>query len=294
MAIPRILMQVSLWLIWKIVLTNTMGLAAKSLPDCPDSCGDLVVPYPFGTTENCSLGTRFLIKCSKSDPIPTPFLGNGNLMVTNISLDGEVEILNFVAKDCYKYGQQRNPNKPKLWLSPPYSISNTKNKFFAVGCDTYATIDGYRDNNRYTTGCISSCQQGDMQSLSESCSGVGCCEISIPKGLKNITLNLSSFYNHKYVSSFNPCSFAFLVQKDTFKFNNTIISSGKLDNVTSLPMILNWSIGNVTCEVARTVKNYSCKANSKCVDSSSGSGYICQCFDGYEGNPYHPDGCQGN
>ncbi|KAB1207008.1 Wall-associated receptor kinase 2 [Morella rubra] len=35
-----------------------------------------------------------------------------------------------------------------------------------------------------------------------------------------------------------------------------------------------------------------CERNSECLDVETGSGYFCKCKQGYQGNPYLPDGCQ--
>ncbi|KAG8499386.1 hypothetical protein CXB51_005977 [Gossypium anomalum] len=59
------------------------------------------------------------------------------------------------------------------------------------------------------------------------------------------------------------------------------------------PVILDWTIGNLGCSVAKEdMSSFACKENSKCVQSENSSGYICKCCDGYDGNPYLTNGCQ--
>ncbi|CAB4306985.1 unnamed protein product [Prunus armeniaca] len=261
-----------------------------ALPNCPDKCGNLTIPYPFGVTKNCYMGPDFFINCTANG---TAFLRRTNILVTNISVDlGEIQVQQYRAYDCYDEMGKRNHNIPWIWVAPPYTISGTKNKFMAIGCDTYATFRGYRANQeRFITGCISFCDRlysGEQ----DSCSGIGCCLTSIPDGLKNCTVTLASYYNHTYIRSFNPCSYAFVVQEGHFRFSDS--SFQQLHNKELLPMILNWEIGNEPCDAAQeTTQNSSCKAHSKCVNPNNRStGYICQCLPGYEGNPYHPNGCQ--
>ncbi|XP_050108742.1 putative wall-associated receptor kinase-like 16 isoform X5 [Malus sylvestris] len=217
----------------------------------------------------------------------------GNLEITKISLhDGELQILQFAANDCYNaQGNRTGPNSPWFGVPPPYTISETKNMFVAVGCDTYAYFTGYRGEKEYTTGCMSECDNlGNAIDQRDTCSGVGCCQTKIPSGLQNRTVTLGSFNNYMDVQDSHRCSYAFLVQEGKFNFNNT--SFRELNETTKLPAIIDWVIGNESCDIAaKNESTFACKANSYCHNRSSG-GYICRCPSGYEGNPYLPGGCQ--
>ncbi|ONI11219.1 hypothetical protein PRUPE_4G093000 [Prunus persica] len=199
----------------------TAEAAAKPRPGCLTQCGNLTVPFPFGMEAGCYKNDKFFIYCSHSTNPPTAYLMKSNIPVTNISLeDGEIQVKQFAARDCYDdQGVQTNDSTDfQLWVSN-YTISSTKNKFIAIGCDTYALYKGYRvDEERFITGCMSLCSSLDSAEK-DSCSGIGCCQTSIPSGLKNHTLKLSSYYNHTFITGFNPCSYAFVVQEGQFNFS---------------------------------------------------------------------------
>ncbi|KAK1267570.1 Wall-associated receptor kinase 5 [Acorus gramineus] len=130
-----------------------------------------------------------------------------------------------------------------------------------------------------------------------SCNGIGCCQTSIPKGVKEINIEIQSYNNHTNVSAFNPCSYAFLADLNWFTFHGLPDLSSEFyekNNNGIAPLVLDWAIGNQTCEEAKRVPNsdYACASqNSKCYDSTNGPGYRCNCNSGYKGNPYLHGGC---
>ena len=262
-----------------------------ALPGCPENCGDVKIPYPFGLTEKCHLKDtrprKFFINCTTAFGQPKAL--SGNVEVTKISIHGEMEILMDIAVDCYNKSRGLY-NWQKYLRSVSYTISDTQNKFVAIGCDTYAYLHGYKNGKPFSMGCLSVCQdKGNV--VNGSCSGIGCCEMDIPKGLKNITLEAYSFNNYTEVWHFNPCSFAFVIQGKKFNFSSDYLDS--LQRNENLPMVLDWAIGKETCEIAQNKANYICGWNTTCDDPNNGSGYRCNCINGYSGNPYLKDGCQG-
>ena len=195
--------------------------------------------------------------------------------------------------NCYNQWGTPLSNNTEPWLQvPDFTVSVTKNKFVAVGCDTYAFLNGTLKDAPFTIGCLSKCND-TRNIVNGSCSGIGGCHIDIPEGLKDVDFAAYSFDNHSDVWSFNPCSFAFITRKDKFSFSPANLTS--LLNNETFPVVLDWAIGNETCEVARKKRNYICGANSDCSDlkNGSGPGYRCKCTEGYYGNPYLKDGCQG-
>ncbi|XP_049406288.1 wall-associated receptor kinase 2-like [Solanum stenotomum] len=279
--------------------TSHNNLIAK--PNCNESCGNISIPFPFGMTPDCILRDQFLVTCDYSLNPPQPFLKNSSIEIKSISLAGQLNVLKLISRDCYRDGIRTNRNKPIISLPSLLTVNNTVNRFIAVGCDTYAIVQGYYtkfgakiEYPSYITGCMSMCKSIDdaVNGNKNSCSGVGCCQTSIPKGAWNVTITLSSYYNYNYTNMTNnpSCSYAFVVDQANFNFSKSYLSS--LQNTKKLPLVLDWAVGEDKCKIAKTNSTaYACKSNnSYCHDDSNG--YRCSCMQGYDGNPYLIDGCQ--
>ncbi|GFZ09868.1 wall associated kinase 5 [Actinidia rufa] len=272
-----------------VVLVSTAIAAPTTVAlkehNCMQRCGNVIIPYPFGVEENCSLDEHYLITCNESKPY------YGNMPILNISYeDAELRVMKLIARDCYNQsGSPLSNNSDTKLTLPKFSISNTKNKFTAVGCDTLGTIKVSRNNDSATTGCTSRCSNSSYVD-DGICSGIGCCQSSIPRGVGNNYISLDSYKNHTDVWDFNPCSYAFVVEEGAFTFSKSYLRDF---NEERLPMVIDWAVGNMTCQNAKTSKaSYACGDNSDCYDRKNGLGYTCKCWNGYQGNPYLSDGCQ--
>ncbi|MBA0797904.1 hypothetical protein Gohar_008557, partial [Gossypium harknessii] len=239
-----------------VILTVKASTPAVAKPGCPSRCGDVIIPYPFGTGRDCNITAGFFINCNTSFRPHKPFFGN--LEVINISTDGQLRILSNTSYDCYNTSY-KNWLFYSFWLSE-FSINNNKNKFTAIGCDTSAVVQDLY-GQRYATGCLSLCNNiTDVPN--GSCSGIGCCQTSIPKDVRSYNISLESYANHTNVLSENPCSYAFVAEVDSYTFS------------------------------ASDLRGFQFQSRHKCVDSENNSGYLCKCLEGYMGNPYLPNGCQ--
>ncbi|KAE8719141.1 gibberellin 20 oxidase 2 [Hibiscus syriacus] len=273
------------------ILAATMA-AEEAKPGCQSQCGNLTVPYPFGMEQGCFMESKFFIRCDTSNTTEPPkaFLNNSTIDVLDIDLNGgELRVRNWVGYDCYDLSGSGS-FQFETWLRTGlYNISSTKNKFTAIGCDTIAFIMG-STGQAYATGCFSLCNEiGDV--TNGSCSGIGCCQANIPRGVRDYNISLTSSSNHSGLLTSNPCSYGFVVEDGEYEFSTSDLN--RTDVHWKLPMVLDWTIGNQNCsEAKKGTETYSCKENSICREPEFGNGYLCRCSDGFEGNPYLSNGCR--
>lgn len=274
-----------------IAILSTPIIASQALPGCDEWCGDLRIPYPFGMKEECYLNKTFSINCKKpnnnNNEPPTAFLMDTNISVTKISISGELHVMQPIVRDCYNVPTHHNdssvPNITSLSAPAIFPVAAAKNKFVAVGCNTLGLIGGELNGSEYVSGCVSVCLN-ESAIVNGSCSGSGCCQLEIPKGLRNLFLAMNSIPLN-YTLDFNPCGYAFVTEDEGFQFSSKYITNFGDEEVG---VVLDWGITNQT--------NYhQCGQNSTRNSSFSddGSQYRCECFKGFDGNPYLPQGCQG-
>ncbi|KAJ4978327.1 hypothetical protein NE237_009107 [Protea cynaroides] len=292
-----VVLQLLFILAWLAATTSALDSSSMVFPGCPNMCGNISVPYPFGFGDQKCYRQGFNLTCNKTG------LFTEDMEVLNISLEGQLSVLSKIMKDCYNISGYRFYQNPLLQTlsNEPYTFSDTENRFTVLGCDTQGNIRG--GDFFFISGCnMFSLTKSDV--IDGQCAGIGCCQTTIPKGLKNLVIQVNSYDKHSNVFDFNPCGYAFLVQSswyyfrrsDLLSFNNSADISG---NYSRVPMVLDWAIDwtnqNQTCEEAKkNATTYACGGNSTCGVSKNGVGYACNCSHGYQGNPYLQDGCQGN
>ncbi|GAU15133.1 hypothetical protein TSUD_08710 [Trifolium subterraneum] len=277
-------------------LTMMVGIVeVDSAPNttCTQICGNVEIPYPFGinitnnnTSSDCFSGLRSIqLICNDS----ILYAGH-NVPVLNINIStAQIDVLFFTSQYCGAGGYKNKPG----FQGDPYTISSKENKFLTISNDGYGYLNSYIDNNKYSTGCVTSSFGGDPSLFDDgsgTCSGVGCCQVDIPPGIWNISIEAFHFN-----TSSEYCSYSFVVKNGNYNFNTTHIREGL--PVNQLPMVLDWTVGDFddNCSTASSKNdgvNYPCKNNSYCDDNATYNlGYLCRCKEGYKGNPYDPLGC---
>lgn len=269
--------------------------ATITKPNCQKSCGNLTVPYPFGVGigTGCSLNAQFNVNCNTSFNPPRPFVNTGNLEIIDIT-DGTMRIKNWVGRTCYVPNGLVNYTMSINVSGSPFTFSDS-NSFTVVGCDDFSLIQGSEPRN-FSSGCVAMCSS-TKDVIEGECSGIGCCQTLIPRGLQSFKTRLLTINSHVTVSSFSPCGYAFLGDPDSFRFAiaNLDDTSFLETVVNQVPVILDWGIGSQNCSEVQRSNDYACQQNSYCVDlaDTGRGGYRCNCSEGFKGNPYLSPGCIG-
>ncbi|KAL5980093.1 hypothetical protein ACLOJK_036560 [Asimina triloba] len=299
-----------LLIVWLKLSTSAAEAAeatSLALPHCQESCGNISIPYPFGIGVGCyrNQSQGFEIICAnRSSTHSRPFIRSTPALEIIEALYEQVHVRAPVAYHCYnKSGFSISNGSFSFSLhETPFSLSATRNKLFVIGCNTLGAIQGYeRNKTKYLLGsaCAPVCYSLDDVE-NGTCNLLGCCSTGIPEHLQSLNSTIeTAFYDtesYSYIFSFNPCGYAFIGDRDQYQFSKTDLSFDKnfankiRDHV---PMVLDWVVGNETCEEARRKPNtFACHANSDCSDSNDGRGYLCNCLPGFQGNPYLPQGCE--
>ncbi|KAJ8498706.1 hypothetical protein OPV22_009258 [Ensete ventricosum] len=291
-----VLLGYRLFQLLMLPLVGAAASAAGPLPGCRTRCAEIDIPYPFGIGPNCSR-EGFSLDCNTTDDgLEKLFVFN--VEITNISLPlGQTRMLNEISWQCYNVSD--NSRDISVWYlnftNTPYRFSDDFNKFTVIGCDTLAYIGDFQTADSYQSGCVSKCHN-KVSLVNSSCSGIGCCQTSIPKDLTYYEVWFDPNFNSSSIWNFSRCSYAVLFEANRFEFLTSYITTDQFrtTNNSKAPVVVDWAIGSETCEVAQLNKSsYACiSEHSECFDSSNGPGYLCNCSSGYHGNPYVAHGCQ--
>ncbi|KAG6499009.1 hypothetical protein ZIOFF_038765 [Zingiber officinale] len=258
-------------------------------------CND--VPYPFGIYNYSTRSESypgFELYCNYSGGSLKVMIGGSLIDVIDISLEGGyLRVLVAPAKVFGSCRVESGRSAGGVAIAEgvegaegglldlqgtPYTYHST-NKFMLLGCDAMAIVRNR--SGHIISGCVAFCvSNGDKEYGRNDCSGVGCCRTAFPSGLQYATVDLKNIHNLTVstglgIQPTEECNEAFLIDGNE--------SSIAVQSIKK-PIVLDWSIGNKSCEEVLT--KHICGPHAHCNNSLDGLGYQCKCDDGYEGNPY--------
>ncbi|CAN6229405.1 unnamed protein product [Urochloa humidicola] len=302
----------SLALVLALVVSTTLPrgalsqerLAPPPLPqrrlDTRTTCHN--VPYPFGFRGASLPG--FEVSCGPNKEAMLP-IGDQAYRIDSVSAPGGFVVIFAGPVEQVCYDREGNPTAATTGTGPtsldgtPFTFSKS-NSLVNIGCNRMLSVAFSKrpgDPSRPAAVCATWCPGVSDATISGSCLGEACCKIGIPEdyGVEALTLSFDRTPGDAPGEENGTCSAAFFLHKDEQVFTlNRSEEEGKqlsLKEALSPPgerrMILDWAIGSATCDQAQS---YSfaplCNVNSTCVDAPRGSGYLCKCPQGYDGNPY--------
>ncbi|RLM54778.1 wall-associated receptor kinase 1-like [Panicum miliaceum] len=239
----------------------------------------------------------FQVICSPSDNVA--ILADSSeiplLEINNLTL-GEARVQSKVARLCNSTSSTiEDIQSVNFSVGPSFTVSGARNKFTAIGCATVASIvrGPVPDDSSVTSACGSFCYKEDSIDNGTKCLGRGCCQSPIPESLNSFYPVFLTDVDNSGVQNFSACSYAFIAEEDSFKFDPSYAKSNSFQKHYNPHLVLDWVVGQETCaEAMKSESSYACKfQNSTCIDVP-GRGYRCSCSAGYDGNPYLDGGCQ--
>lgn len=293
-----IILSVFLWL----CLNSTVTLAISlSKPGCPEKCGNVTIPYPFGIGSECSAEPSYTIICQNSTK---PVMSSIKEMeVVKISLYGTF-IVKLPVSPLNCSDVQRTVYVPIELSGTPFTIPAYYNSLVVLGCKTSVWMRS--ETIQTIGGCLAIC---DANSTDTSCSGVNCCQTTIPKRSSKLEFT----YRSIEASNASFCGYAFPVDKKWIQDVYTLHSGLMQDLLNPYDpgfgfgqLVIDWEhVGfedfhdNTICRVlpswatGELYDNYYSPRYDPTGNNYISSTRYCYCRDGFEGNPYlGKEGCR--
>ncbi|RLM74916.1 hypothetical protein C2845_PM15G23630 [Panicum miliaceum] len=305
-----------------LILTTAVAAAPVALPGCPETCGNITVPYPFGTRPGC-FREGFNLTCEETPGRRPKLLVGDGVEVVGISLpEGTVRI------HSKMLGVSLPLNTTSLPFNASWSaglmatgrrlaVSTKYNRFVAMGCNLLASLvidsDASDSGTSYVSVCAALCSGGSEVS-DTSCSGVGCCQTPIALGLPSYRVQLSELAGEQAAESsgvgVTSASFGvgalFIADQEWFSRKGPLLQldyfgdQQRTINTEVIPTVLEWSLDSNDRDVfwwRQPGDSGRCLSLNSIivyigVDGSKFGRARCNCSKGFEGNPYIANGCQ--
>ncbi|KAI4983367.1 hypothetical protein ZWY2020_023859 [Hordeum vulgare] len=324
-----------------------------TLVDCPDKCGNLSIPHPFGMKPGC-FREGFQVTCNDSFNPPRAYLAYSGVFQRIVEIHdrleaggryhrdkwiktqawelmdisvakGEARTYAPVSSKCNPYSSVYLYKGLQMRLGEkmsPFLVSATRNALIGVGWRVHPMISSDlwsvptlnatttwsassspddTSSNEFSLSCLSDLMGKHFLKFATngSCSGRGCCLAAFP--VEFPVPEFSLWFNSDPPNTMfktNPCSYGMVVESSWYNFSTPDMYGYEvLPNrfPRGVPLVLDFSILNGSCPAKghHTPLDYACvSGNSYCANRTSGQGYVCKCWDNYDGNPYIANGCQ--
>ncbi|KAJ6944302.1 hypothetical protein NC652_009648 [Populus alba x Populus x berolinensis] len=252
--------------------------AGLAKPNCPDHCGNITIPYPFGIGKDCYMEESFDVECDETSDPPRAFLRSIKMDLVNITLErGAVVKGPVISVDSLR----RQEVLPLNLEGTPFFVYN--NYFIAVGCNTRASLWTKTGTTEHV-GCDSICSNGTSISNirhNGTCFGKDCCQdMYFPISLQVFN---STFELIEGKQGSVGRKLAFLADSNWFYYDK-IWSPQDINKLPStVPMSLTWILNSNSWTYNEDNMHCNFFQLNSTTNMTSGR---CSCSEGYEGNPY--------
>uniref|UniRef100_A0A453QDA9 Protein kinase domain-containing protein n=1 Tax=Aegilops tauschii subsp. strangulata TaxID=200361 RepID=A0A453QDA9_AEGTS len=256
-------------------------------PRCLAECGNLKIPYPFGTGPGCFLG-GFEVICNHTFFPPRLFLVHSlddhtyaqevftsgtystddiehtsnmsewdtmRMEIMDISVSrAELRLYAAVSSDCGIRPPYHSFTHVTTRLHPegPFLISAIRNVLIGVGLNVEVQLSTSMRGSYggLITGCISQ-PNSTIAAKEGPCSGLGCCEAAFPEGLWQATVVADRKRTDWYTSENVICSFGMLVEKGWYNYSSEDVYGDEYclskKYPKGVPQVLSFAVGNLSC-----------------------------------------------
>ncbi|KAM0829076.1 hypothetical protein ACQ4PT_067104 [Festuca glaucescens] len=290
-------------------------------PGCRDKCGGMSIPFPFGMDKPGCFLPGFEVTCNTSSTPPRAFLaynhddppyeviyqyafGNESrggedryqaVELFDISLDtSEVRVYGGVTSRCFTNETVglRKGEYMRLDREGPFLLS-PRDDLVGVGWSVQSSMSYQIKPYPDPLSCTSN-SPFRVTAPNGSCSGLGCCQVALPPPWPNLPVIDTAVILDPDTNTFwetNPCSYGMVVERSWYNFSTEDlygyeVLSKKL--ARGFPVVLDFAIRNGPCE-----RDGCLSGNSSCAKAPyDAAGYVCRCWEHYQGNPYIANGCQ--
>lgn len=174
-----------------LLVATAVADGPVALSGCPEACGNVSVPYPFGFRQGC-FHEGFNLTCDEMSQPPKLVVGDRAEVVSISLTDGTMRIKTKVLYISLNDPIQLNSSWPAgLMASGPLTVSSRRNRFVAQGCNILASLIPYL--NQVSICAVYCADDLVFGEADRSCSGFRCCQTPIARpGLPSCDGQLSN------------------------------------------------------------------------------------------------------
>lgn len=278
-------------------------------PGCMESCQNstVKVPFPFGIGDNCYSDPWYEIVCNTSlSGAETPILSSFDVEVLNITTcsGGNCDIPDLRLEVATPWHNVCTAQKVVIYDmdKSPFRMSTSGNQLVVKGCPGVPILMNRKSET--VAGCSTVCQgnttdedkrKGNISTLT-SCDGVGCCLMSVDQQYLGVDFYQIALRS-SYVDTSQVCMEFALMEKFVDPEEKIAAAERILLTDDQVPTVWYWMPPALPEENftnnQQNPSSFSCRPFCGYYDEAQ-CAQICTCNEGYEGNPYISDGCQGN